>query len=253
MNCELSTVNFRWCPASSSPSNTPARKYSGWQKQKNARTVQGEIEDAIARGDRPAAVRVPGLGPHRRRRPCAPSGGAPRRPQRAAPPETAAPRASTRIFPPTSTSWPSRRRRRGFMPATRLWHAATLTRSRLGDWRSPSLYVWWVKEALDVERMAAAAAAPSPACTTSGPSSDDDPEEKSTDVLIEAAGARRGRRPDSGARDRLSLPVEDGAAHGRRAGRSRPRQPHGERRRPDAPVRRPDARPLDGARVRPVP
>ena len=53
-------------------------RYSGWQIQKNARTVQGELDRAIRDGREARQVRALRLGPHRRRRARARTGGAPR-------------------------------------------------------------------------------------------------------------------------------------------------------------------------------
>ena len=50
-------------------------RYSGWQIQKNARTVQGELHRALGTRARRPAVRDLRLRPHRRRRPRARSGG----------------------------------------------------------------------------------------------------------------------------------------------------------------------------------
>ena len=59
--------------------------------------------------------------------------------------------------------------------------------------------------------------------------SDDDPEEKSTDVLVEDVTLGEDGDLDPGPRRRLALHLEDGAAHGRRAGRGRHRPDRGER------------------------
>ena len=53
-------------------------RYSGWQIQKNARTVQGEMERAVTAATGRARLRALGVRPHRRRRPRARAGGAPR-------------------------------------------------------------------------------------------------------------------------------------------------------------------------------
>ena len=65
-------------------------RYSGWQIQKNARTVQGEIERGHRDVTGARALRVLRLRPHRRGRPRARAGGAPRRSGRALPPESLA-------------------------------------------------------------------------------------------------------------------------------------------------------------------
>ena len=133
-------------------------RYSGWQIQKNARTVAGELERAIARGDR------------RRRRSSSTARAAPTR-------------ACTRW-----RRWRTCRSTRGSTPATLLWrindelpadinvldlerapqrfHARhdAVARSYLYQiarrrtaFAKP--FVWWVREDLDVEAMREAAAA----------------------------------------------------------------------------------------------
>ena len=53
-------------------------RYSGWQKQINARTVQGELERAIAEAIGHDDFECQGVGPHRCGRARADAGGAPR-------------------------------------------------------------------------------------------------------------------------------------------------------------------------------
>ena len=57
------------CPVSSCRIEYAGTRYSGWQIQKNARTVQGEIDRAVARGHRRPRLRAVRVRPHRRRRP----------------------------------------------------------------------------------------------------------------------------------------------------------------------------------------
>ena len=59
-------------------------RYSGWQIQKNAKTVQGEIDRAVRTRHGAQGLRAVRLGTHRRRRPRAGAGGASRRQHRPA-------------------------------------------------------------------------------------------------------------------------------------------------------------------------
>ena len=212
-------ISYGECRDSSSRSNTRERRYSGWQKQKNARTVQGEIERAIGAADARQDIRVHGLGTHRRRRPCVAAGRASRSAKDRCPRKRSV-AASTTSCPPTSTCLRSIRvphrfhARHGAVARSYLYQVSR----RRSAFAKP--FVWWVKEPLDLERMTAAAARFTGMHDFQA-FSDDDPEEKSTDVLVEDVTRRRGRRPDPGPRRRLALHLEDGAPHGRRARRGR--------------------------------
>lgn len=157
-------------------------KYSGWQKQKNARTVQGEIERAIAEatGQRTFEFQGSGrtdAGVH-------------------ALSQVAHLEIGTRLPPETL-----RRQVNDLLsadinllridPAPARFHArhAAVARSylyqvcrRRSAFAKP--YVWWVKDRLDVEAMRTAAAHFAGMHDFQA-FSDDDPEEKSTQVLVE--------------------------------------------------------------------
>ena len=126
-------------------------RYSGWQIQKNARTVQGEIDRAIREVSKRARVRAVWIRPHRRRR------------ARAAqvahldlytdlPPESLR-RRTTTSFPPTSTSAQSTRCRTGFTRGTMRSHAVICIRSARRRTAFGKPFVWWVREPLDVDAM----------------------------------------------------------------------------------------------------
>ena len=157
-------------------------RYSGWQKQKNARTVQGEIERAIGELTRDKTFEFMGsgrtdAGVHALRQV-----------------------AHLDLRKPL----PAETLRRGIndgLPADihvlavdsvpHRFHArhAAVARSylyqisrRRSAFAKP--FVWWVKEPLDLDRMTAAAARFTGMHDFQA-FSDDDPEEKSTDVLVE--------------------------------------------------------------------
>jgi tRNA pseudouridine38-40 synthase len=157
-------------------------KYSGWQKQKNARTVQGELESAIAALTRDNTFEFMGSG------------------------RTDAGVHALRQVAHLDVrkALPAESLRRGIndgLPADihvlavdsvpHRFHArhAAVARSylyqiarRRSAFAKP--YVWWVKEPLDLDRMKAAAAQFAGMHDFQA-FSDDDPEEKSTDVLVE--------------------------------------------------------------------
>ncbi len=157
-------------------------RYSGWQKQKNARTVQGELERAIGELTREKTFEFMGSG------------------------RTDAGVHALRQVAHLDLrkTLPAETLRRGIndgLPADihvlavdsvpHRFHArhAALARSylyqisrRRSAFAKP--YVWWVKEALDLDRMMAAAARFTGLHDFQA-FSDDDPEEKSTDVLVE--------------------------------------------------------------------
>lgn len=157
-------------------------RYSGWQKQKNARTVQGEIERAIGELTRDQAFEFQGSG------------------------RTDAGVHALRQVAHLDVrkAMPAESLRRGIndgLPADihilavdsvpHRFHArhAAVARSylyqisrRRSAFAKP--FVWWVREPLDVARMRAAAAAFTGLHDFQS-FSDDDPDEKSTDVLVE--------------------------------------------------------------------
>ena len=192
-------------------------RYSGWQKQRNARTVQGELDRAIVEAIGDGAGRLAGLGPHRRRRARA---GARWRTS-----TSPAPRRRSCSAAASTTPCPADIHVLDVAPVSRTFHArhSAVRRSyvyqisrRRTAFAKP--YVWWVKDPLDLARDAGGWPRRSSACTTSAAFSDDDPGEKSTLVRARRGDRGRSRRAPARARGRIALPVEDGAAHGRRAG-----------------------------------
>jgi tRNA pseudouridine38-40 synthase len=157
-------------------------RYSGWQKQKNARTIQGEIERAIAEATGHRRFEFQGSGRT--------DAGVHALHQVAhldvalrVPPET--------LRRQINEALPSDINVLGVDPAAPRFHArhAAVARCylyqicrRRSAFAKP--YVWWVKDALDVARMRAAAA-PFQGFHDFRAFSDDDPEEKSTEVLVE--------------------------------------------------------------------
>ena len=157
-------------------------RYSGWQKQKNARTVQGEIERAIGDATREKTFEFMGsgrtdAGVHALRQV------AHLDVRKAVPAETLR-RAVNDALPAdihvlAVDSVPHRfHARHGAVARSYLYQ---ISRRRTA-FAKP--FVWWVKEALDVARMQAA--------TTRFTGmhdfrafSDDDPDEKSTEVLVD--------------------------------------------------------------------
>jgi tRNA pseudouridine38-40 synthase len=157
-------------------------KYSGWQKQKNARTVQGELESAIGAATREKAFEFMGsgrtdAGVHALRQV------AHLDVRRPLPAETL--RRGINDHLPADIhvlavdSVPHRfHARHGAVARSYLYQVSR----RRSAFAKP--FVWWVKEPLDLDRMRQAAA------NFSGMHdfrafSDDDPEEKSTEVLVE--------------------------------------------------------------------
>lgn len=157
-------------------------RYSGWQKQKNARTVQGELERAVAdvTGQRHlesqgsgrtdagvhALMQVAHLDVHT-----------------SLPPEALRRRLNDELPPDVNIL--------AIAKAHHRFHARhhAVARSYLYQvsrrrtaFAKP--FVWWVKEPLDVKRMQQAAARFA-GMHDFRSFSDDDPDEKSTDVLIE--------------------------------------------------------------------
>jgi tRNA pseudouridine38-40 synthase len=157
-------------------------RYSGWQKQKNARTVQGEIERAIAEATGQRRFELQGSGRT--------DAGVHALHQVAhleiglrMPPESLRRQVNDEL--------PSDINLLRVEPAAPRFHArhAVVARSylyqvsrRRSAFAKP--YAWWVKDPLSVEAMRAAAAHFS-GMHDFRSFSDDDPEEKSTEVLVE--------------------------------------------------------------------
>ena len=141
-------------------------RYSGWQIQKNARTVQGEIDRAVREASRRARVRAVWIGPDRRGRACARAGRAPRALHRLCRPN--------RCGASSTTSCPADIHIRAVDKAPHRFHARhdAVARSYLYQisrrrtaFAKP--FVWWVKEPLDVDAMRDGSGARSSACRTS--------------------------------------------------------------------------------------
>jgi tRNA pseudouridine38-40 synthase len=157
-------------------------RYSGWQKQKNARTVQGEIERAIGAATREKTFEFMGsgrtdAGVHALRQV------AHLDVRKAVPAETLR-RAVNDELPAdihvlAADSVPHRFHARHAAEARSYLYQISRRRSAFAK-----PFVWWVKDALDLARMQAAA------MRFTGMHdfqafSDDDPDGKSTDVLVE--------------------------------------------------------------------
>lgn len=157
-------------------------KYSGWQKQKNARTVQGEIESAVAAFTRDNTFEFMGSGrtdagvhalrqvAHLDVRKAVPAESLRRGINDGLP-------ADIHILAVDSV--PHRFHARHSAIARSYIYQISRRRSAFAK-----PYVWWVKEPLDLDRMREAAASFSGMHDFQA-FSDDDPEEKSTDVLVE--------------------------------------------------------------------
>ena len=157
-------------------------KYSGWQKQKNARTVQGEIERAVGAATREKTFEFMGsgrtdAGVHALRQV------AHLDVRKAVPAETLR-RGINDELPAdihvlAVDSVPHRfHARHGAVARSYLYQIAR----RRSAFAKP--FVWWVKEPLDLDPMKAAASRFTGMHDFQA-FSDDDPEEKSTDVLVE--------------------------------------------------------------------
>jgi tRNA pseudouridine38-40 synthase len=156
-------------------------RYSGWQIQKNARTVQGELHAAIAkaiRGQRfetygsgrtDAGVHAEGQVAHLDL------------PQ-ALPPATLVARINDGLPHDINVLTAER-----VAPRFHARHSATARHYRYQISRRRSAfhkpYIWWVKEPLDLDRMRAAAASLTGFADFRA-FTDDDPDEKSTQVLL---------------------------------------------------------------------
>ena len=157
-------------------------RYSGWQKQKNARTVQGEIERAIGELTRDKTFEFQGSGRtdsgvHALRQVA-------HLDIRKAMPAESLRRAVNDGLPAdihilAVDSVPHRFHARHAAVARSYLYQISRRRSAFAK-----PFVWWVREPLDVARMRAAAVAFTGMHDFQA-FSDDDPEEKSTDVLVE--------------------------------------------------------------------
>ncbi len=193
-------------------------RYSGWQIQKNARTVQGEIDRAIREVAGRREFELYGSG------------------RTDAGVHALAQVAHLELYTSLAPE-PLRRRLNDELPAdihirtlekaAHRFHARhdAVSRSYLYQisrrrtaFAKP--FVWWIREPLDLDAMRRAAEA-FVGRQDFATFSDDDPEEKSTVVELERLEAGRGRRARAHPRAGVSLPVEDGAANRRRAGRGR--------------------------------
>jgi tRNA pseudouridine38-40 synthase len=158
-------------------------RYSGWQKQKNARTVQGEIERAVASVTGQRQFECQGSGRT--------DAGVHALMQVAhldvrtnLPPETLRRRLNDELPPDVNIL--------AMAKAHHRFHArhSAIARSYLYQVSRrrtafAKAFVWWVKEPLDIDAMRDAASRFSGMHDFQS-FSDDDPDEKSTDVLIEA-------------------------------------------------------------------
>jgi tRNA pseudouridine38-40 synthase len=157
-------------------------KYSGWQKQKNARTVQGELENAIAEFTRDTTFEFMGSGrtdagvhalrqvAHLDVRKALPAESLRRGINDALPAD---------IHVLAVDSVPHRFHARHSAIARSYLYQVSRRRTAFAK-----PFVWWVKEPLDLDRMKDAAARFTGMHDFQS-YSDDDPEEKSTDVLVE--------------------------------------------------------------------
>lgn len=157
-------------------------KYSGWQKQTNARTVQGELEQAIATATRDKSFEFMGsgrtdAGVHALRQ--------------AAHLDIRKPLPAETLRRGINDNLPADIHVLAVDSVPHRFHArhAAVARSYLYQvsrrrtaFAKP--FVWWVKETLDLDRMQQAAARFTGMHDFQA-FSDDDPDEKSTDVLVE--------------------------------------------------------------------
>ena len=201
-------------------------RYSGWQIQKNARTVQGEIDRAVrtVTAARTSSCTDPG----------APMPASMRSAQVAhldvsttLPPDTLRRRINDELPADinilAASQVPHRFHARHHAVARRYLYQIARRRTAFAK-----AYVWWVKEPLDVGRMREAARAfvgmrdfRSFAASRLA--------RRGRAAAVDARARRsprdhRGRRSAAGRHRGLALPVEDGAADGRRAGRDRTRR-----------------------------
>jgi tRNA pseudouridine38-40 synthase len=157
-------------------------RYSGWQKQKNARTVQGELERAVGELTRDKTFELQGSGrtdagvhalrqvAHVDLRKALPAESIRRGINDALPAD---------IHVLAVDSVPHRFHARHSAVARSYLYQVSRRRSAFAK-----PFVWWVREPLDLARMQAAAARFTGMHDFQA-FSDDDPEEKSTEVLVE--------------------------------------------------------------------
>ena len=157
-------------------------RYSGWQKQKNARTVQGEIERAIAEATGQKVFEFQGSGR---------TDAGVHALHQVAHLELPARLPPERLRRQVNDLLPHDIHLLRVEPAAARFHArhAAVARSylyqvcrRRSAFAKP--YVWWVKEPIDVARLREAASAFA-GMHDFRAFSDDDPDEKSTAVLVE--------------------------------------------------------------------
>ena len=157
-------------------------RYSGWQKQKNARTVQGEIERAIGEHTRDKAFECYGsgrtdAGVHALRQVA-------HLELRKAQPAESIRRGINDNLPAdiqilSVDSVPARFHARHAAVARSYLYQISRRRSAFGK-----PFIWWVREPLDLARIRAGAAAFA-GMHDFRAFSDDDPDEKSTEVLVD--------------------------------------------------------------------
>ena len=197
-------------------------RYSGWQDQKNARTVQGALHEAVRRVAKRTDFESYGsgrtdAGVHALH-------------------QVAHLDLESRLPPETL-----RRALNDELPAdihllrlakvTRQFHArhSAVGRSYLYQiarrrtaFGKP--FVWWIRDPLDAKAIAATGRV-FEGMHDFRSYCDADPAERSTRVKLDRVAGRGGGRAGAGARPRVALPLEDGAAPGGGDGRGRPRRP----------------------------
>ena len=225
-------------------------RYSGWQIQKNARTVAGEIERAVrdatgvrelelyGAGRTDAGVHALAQVAHLDIRTNVP----PARLLRRVNDELPADINILRIDPA-----PHRfHARHDAIARTYLYQVAT-RRTAFGK-----PFVWWVRDPLDVAAMRRAAVR-FEGMGDFASFTDDDPDEKSTKVAVTRVRLHEAGDSAPAQGGRVALPLENGAPDGRRPRRGRARRRERTRaRRVHAPAVR-CSRPADRSPVRPVP
>ena len=196
-------------------------RYSGWQIQKNARTVQGEIDRAVATATGRREFELYGSG------------------RTDAGVHALAQVAHLDVY---TTLAPELLRRkindelpadihiRSIDKAPHRFHARHDARSRsylyqISRRRTAFAkpFVWWIREPLNVAAMRSAAGR-FIGMKDLGAFTDDDPDEKSTRVLLDRLELAECGALDPHPRPGLPLPLEDGPPHRRRAGGRRARR-----------------------------
>ena len=196
-------------------------RYSGWQIQKNARTVQGELNRAIGEVLRTPRFETYGSGRT--------DAGVHALYQVAhldaattPPPETLVAQVNDALPHDINVLGAERvpprfHARHSASARSYLYQIAT----RRTAFAKP--FVWWVKDDLDLDRMRAGASALA-GFRDFRAFTDDDPGEKSTQVFVEEIVVVAAWRADPGARRRIALSLEDGPPDRRRPRRSRSRR-----------------------------